>query len=609
MTNKKEQATKKTYFNAERRSRIFPSVLLVVFLNVMLFVVAPFEIFCNNIGEFYFSATDFVFFTLGIAFIFSALSFLLLFLIPEKVYHFVYPFFLGVFFMFFLQSNYLNIGLDSLGGDDMKDFSAGTYVWNTAVWVIGIALFVFLFQVFKKKELTKTIALILTITLSMPQAINFSVLAMTTEDAFGSAIDRKFDGDDFGEPRFITNKNLTTVGSSRNVIVFCVDRMDGKLYTEPAMQTYPETFDKFDGFTYYEDATSLYGNTFPAIGYMLSQIEYDNKNHKDWFDKVYNQNSTLSVLHENGYDINLFAEYYYDYYDARQMPDYIDNAVETSRESLKLVIKNPQKFNRSMMQMALYRTLPFALKNLAGNIDSATCNAYAQYVSDDLQGYSEFKADTKGIYKQIKAKQNEFSTTGEKNFTFIHMAGCHTAGLDENFETSKKHKKDYVLSARNSMEIIASYLESMKAISPELYKDATIIILGDHGKIKNHSKEIKDSMLTSLFVKRSGESGTPLKKSKAPVSHDNLWATIFESEGIAYENEAWAQSIFAVQEAYEKGFPCPPRRFIWNMRTPNIASYYSITYEIVGEARVWKNWREVGRVKINHALFAQGLAE
>ena len=144
----------------------------------------------------------------------------------------------------------------------------------------------------------------------------------------------------------------------------------------------------------------------------------------------------------------------------------------------------------------------------------------------------------------------------------------------------------------------------MKKLSPEVYRKSTIIIVGDHGKVANRHMNFNDSMLTALFVKPSGVSGTALKTSSAPVSHENLWATIFQSEGIEYDRAVFGDSVFDVDALSKEKQSKYERKFIWNKRMLDLGSYDCVEYKIVGEARDFDNWTKVKDPHHNHPLFA-----
>jgi hypothetical protein len=206
----------------------------------------------------------------------------------------------------------------------------------------------------------------------------------------------------------------------------------------------------------------------------------------------------------------------------------------------------------------------------------------------------------------IKHRVGEFTTEGEKNFTFIHIAGCHTADHDANWKKNKgiKTTSDYVDSAKISIDIVNLYLDEMKKISPDLYRDSTVIILGDHGKVDNRHANFKNSMLTALFVKPSGVSGTELKTSSAPVSHENLWATIFQSEGLEYDRAVFGASVFDIDALSAEEQSKHVRKFIWNKRELDLGAYACVVYEITGEARDFDNWKIVNNEYHDHPLFA-----
>lgn len=598
-----QKKDKKKLLSKERISRLPAIILLSLILPVMIYIVAPFEIFCNNLGEMHFSAWEFI----GIQTIYAlglfVLLYCLLFFIPEKAYGIVYPLCVGILLMLFVQSNYLNAGLNSLAGDDVGNkISPWTYVWNTAVWIVVLTGVVLAFRFVKAKNAMRLGALVLTVAIAASQILNFVVVSVNTAGAYDSAVERMY-GEYEENPRFLTNKNLTSVGKNRNVVVFCIDRFDAVLYAEPAMKKYPELFAKLDGFTYYRDAISLYGNTFPAVGYMLSGIEYNNSgDHEEYFYQVYYENKTLTRLKNEGYAIHLYAEDYYDYTNANELPDYVNNIVETNKESLTAKVRKPFNFGLALTKMSLYRSLPFLLKRGVGGVTSSTCNEYISYVSDDLQGFRNFSCDLKRNYQDVKKADGNFTADFEKNFSFIHVTGCHNAEYDVNWK--KSGKRDCVISAKNSMELVTLYLQNMKNISPELYRDSTIIILGDHGKVQNRTKKFKDAMLTALFVKPAGVDGRELTVSSAPVSHENLWATIFESEGVDYDATAFKPSVFYVEEEFARSHEYPERKFIWNKRKPDLASYDSIVYKINGEARDFGNWKIESSTYYNHPLFA-----
>ena len=112
-----------------------------------------------------------------------------------------------------------------------------------------------------------------------------------------------------------------------------------------------------------------------------------------------------------------------------------------------------------------------------------------------------------------------------------------------------------------------------------VYKDATIIITGDHADPKNDYGTIDASRLTALFVKPSGvgDNNEGLKISSAQVSHENLWGTIFKSEGI--EVSGFKPSVFDVSETENQN-----RTYVWDYHNRAYTKFYRCEYKINGSA-------------------------
>ena len=144
----------------------------------------------------------------------------------------------------------------------------------------------------------------------------------------------------------------------------------------------------------------------------------------------------------------------------------------------------------------------------------------------------------------------------------------------------------------------------MKAVSPDLYRDSTIVIMGDHGRVFNRHANFSDAMMTAVFIKPSGAADTPLKTSSAPISHENIWPTIFESEGLEYDRTAWKPSVFTIEQEYQTNGTYPERKFIWTKRRSDLGSYDAVVYKINGSARDFKNWTIESETYYGHPLFA-----
>ena len=336
-SKEKPKKVKKPYFNAERKGRIVFSILVSMAIPFIVFICAPLQIYCSNIEEFRFIFTDVIGQTLLFFFGCSILFFCSLFFVPELAYKILRGIYLGLAFMLFLQSNYLNGGLHSLSGDTSQTVieMAGmpAVVFNTVLWAVVIIGFTLASVFVKKKDIVSAVSLVLAVMIVATQTINTGVTAITTDFSGANAIAGMKKEEPNYVPTFLTTSNLTTVAEDRNVVLFVIDRFDAKKYYETNKNVVNPYLKEWGGFTYFNDHISMYGRTYPSLAYMLTRNKLENgQGRKQYFIDSYGENKTLSKLYEEGYSVNLYTDSYYGYYDAYYLPDYIDNKIVTSEE-------------------------------------------------------------------------------------------------------------------------------------------------------------------------------------------------------------------------------------------------------------------------------------
>ena len=176
----------------------------------------------------------------------------------------------------------------------------------------------------------------------------------------------------------------------------------------------------------------------------------------------------------------------------------------------------------------------------------------------------------------------------EGQFTFIHLYGCHDTSISVQERINV------------TFDLIYYYLGQMKVLG--IYEDSTIIITGDHAAALSDSKMIgsansKDdgTRVTAMLFKKSGNSGTPLATSSAQVSQDDLWNTIFESEGLIDEKDG--ESFFDIPEGEDRA-----RRYIFEMyknsKNNDLKHNRLYEYKIVGNANLSESWEMVKETDI-----------
>lgn len=570
----------KTSFKETIRKRILITILTSVLFPLMVCVAVPFEIYSANLNEFKFSLSSFMPFCLLIAFFLTVIIFFALLFLPDLAYRIASGFIISLSLMFFVQGTYLNGKLTSLSGDNiaMAIASPTTLVVNLLVWMFVISLGIVLAIFSGRKKIISTIGVVVAMVVYSTQLISPLTVAITKKEVFMSKSE-KLQANGTGDVHEIaTNKNLTTISKNKNVFYFCIDRFD-EFLAESALEKYPEIYGELDGFTWFQDNIAIYGHTYPATANMLTGKDLDtSKKREEFLNSVYDKNNTLSVLAENGYDINLYTDEYYSFTDASVLPEYVSNVAKSE----KMVVKGKFKLSFKMIKMALYRTFPLIFKNVFTSLDSDSCNSHVEEYDAELNRM--YSGDNKDVFDFVSSAS--FKAQEKNVFSFIHVQGCHNKKYDDNWKTGTG-EATWETSVSNSFKIVDCYLKAMKEAG--VYENATIIITGDHSDPYNDLKEVNEPRLTALFVKPSGVGDGALKTSMAQTSHDNIWATIMKSENISLD-ESLGVSVFDIPENENQ-----TRRFIWHTYVSPLDEY---TYKITGDGRNMENWELV-----NHTRF------
>lgn len=579
-----KKAPKKTFLQ-----KLFPSLLLSLAAPLTLCVFGPFDIYYGNMQEFSFSLGDFfpVMFLFALAI--AAVIFFVLTALDGLAYDIGCATVAGISLMFFIQRSYLNAGISSLAGDvdSVAEIGIGTYILNTVIWlaVIGGAVCATVFLRKKHAETVMTVTVIAMVALIGMQLVSFGVVSMTS-NVYVPVLERAESGDgEQSEPMVLTYENMGELSKGKNIVFFLVDRFDSNYY-ESKVKSEPKFFDKLDGFTYFSDYTTLYARTYPGVSSILTGRDHDyftNESKADKLVKFYgNGGGAMGILKNNGYNINLYTEKNYAYTDASVLDDYADNTSGVD----EYYVDNKFALAKDMLRLSLSQFLPHVAKNVVGYLSTPTFNSHAVYETTGEM----FMVDENAT-EDLKARLEEtdfVKISGKGQFTFIHLYGCHD---------TKQSSSENI---NETFDLIYYYIDQMKEMG--IYDDATVVITGDHAAALSDSKMIgaansKDdgTRVTAMLFKKSGESGTALKTSSAQISQDELWNTIFESEGLTQAKKG--ESFYDIPEGVDR-----ERRYIFEMfkNSKNNDLKYNRVYEykITGTAHDGDNWEIVKETDI-----------
>ena len=566
----------------KNRKRILPAILVSITIPLILCVAIPFEIYSNNIQEFLFDVWDFLPLCIVFGLILAGIIFCVLLFVPDRLYKIFSLIVLSFALMLFLQGNYLNAGINSLEGDRLTSGAPSTAlkVLNVFVWLVIIGAAVGVSFIRDKKDITGKVAMVLALIIIIAHLVIPVFAIINTNNIFMSKEDKLNSGESTGVSKFLSTKNLTLISSNSNVFYFVIDRFD-EYYAEEILESNPEMFDWMEGFTHYKDNISLYGSTFPSMAYMMTNYRYDVELYKhENLIKAYEENTTFKTLHDNGYRINFFGERQQDFNEAKDLPDYVENVSELK----KCKVKKPALLSLYMICYAMYRCSPLVMKPIYSGVNSISCNKLVTMKDED--GYVNYNLDNEQALKLVKA--SPFEVTEDKVFSLVHFDGCHMVNFDYKNGTAKapsKSAKKIKEMVKECFDIINLYIAELKKIGA--YKDATIIVTGDHGASGSDTTRLSSSKLTALFFKPSGRD-EGFDVSDAQVTHRNIWPAIMQSENIQTYEDTFP-SLLDVNNDREI-----TREFI--LRTYSRDTVDEYYYEIKGPGRNFENWEFIKNV-------------
>ena len=580
---------KKKYKGFTFKEKLLPTILLSIAFPAITVFFGAFELYGGNTSEFQFSLFDFFGYCILISLAISAILFLSLIFLRGRLFDIVYAVIAWIATMLFVQGNYLKSGIITgfIGDGNLAEITSTQKIVNLIIWVAVGAAFICAFILIKNREIIRTAVTILMVALIAMPLVNFLVISVST-DVYTPAEQRIETDNTYDEPKILTNKYLTEISTNKNVIYFLVDRFDAR-YAEKAMNEMPELFAELDGFTYYNDNISLYGRTYPSVVYMLTGNKQDfSKSRKEYFKDAYASARPLKLLSENDYKVNLFTNSYYSYDDASVMSEYTANLSGVSGRE----VVNTLELAFNMIRGSLYFRVPLIFSDAVGN-DLST-PLFSKYVVFEAE-QPKYETDNKKVYFSLLG--GEYTQNTQSNtFSFIHMDGSHLPNLYDkdwnSIDSSHPDAFDEMLAVRVCMEAINSYIAQMKKMG--VYDNATIVITGDHAAAISDTKELSGVRRTALFIKKSGDSGTPLTVSEKQVCQDNMWATIFESEGIATEID-FGRSIFDISENETL-----ERTYVFQRMDKDF--FENITYKVIGDSSDFDNWEIVERANINGSV-------
>jgi len=410
----------------------------------------------------------------------------------------------------YLQAAFFNGTLTILTGDAV-DWAAQKpqMLVNLAVWILVYAA-VFSIMLLRRKAFRSIVIY-----------ASLLLIFMQTVPVIGILLGA-YEGTQKKESSAYTlqSTGLYEFSKEHNVLVFVLDRMDYD-YVKSSLDQKPDMLDFLDGFVWYDNATSVYIRTEPALSHILTgntELAYCTPS-EEFYSKSWNSSGRkiLEDIHAQDYSIELYSKI--DYLFSKPQTD-AQHVLNLSAGDEKLL---PVNLVKRMLMLSCYRFLPISAKPYFfkdTNYYNADVFASEPYELNDGKNGAGFVG--------IEASRTSNS------FKFIHFMGSHAPY----FLTASGTPCDYPTSAveqtTGCFALLEKAFDRMKELG--IYENATIIITADHGSSLDALTDQKKTThpRIGLFYKEAGSADTPLKISSAPVSTQNISATILKAMGAPY---------------------------------------------------------------------------
>lgn len=488
--------------------------MLIVLMPIISYVIlGPLEIYFGNEKDFAFSYGDFFWLLLLIAIAVWAIGSLLVAALPEKLCVITNAVILGIAIASYIQNMFMNVKLSEADGSPMNwnELKSFTII-NLIVWIVMLAL-VICGSVFLKKYWTK---------ISMGAAAFFSLIQVVA--VVSLVLPAMTEHKESGNLQMATDERFQ-VAKENNIIIFVLDTF-GNMQYEEALKKYPEIAEDLSDFTFYNNADCHYYCTFPSMTHMLTGNEFDfNATSEGWMQTAWTSERAVNfyqTLHDDEYTVNLYsATPGYVYGDLENLYGKIDNV-----RGVDTIVKKGILVKR-ICKMSLYKYVPYIVK------------PYFEVLSKEFDSVVEYAegdscTDDNGEFYQLLLNNPLEISNDMKNAVIIqHIFGTHQPyTLNQNAEIVEEAER--IDTIKGLSVILNEYMQQLKDIG--MYDDATIIITADHGAWYGGDTQ------PIFFIKQSGETHEALVVNEAPISLDDMQATILSLAGEDYS--AYGTSVF-----------------------------------------------------------------
>lgn len=487
-------------------------------LSITTGLLVPTEVYIKNASELWFEYKDILkYFIADTAKYFVILLIIYFICRCKKVKAIYLAVLLGLLFGVFLQSYIISVDYGMFDGHEIewnnytKIGLINTFIWLFCLGATFIKFKRLNFDLVKIKKIVKPICFCVFV-------IQCLVLVVTIK----ANPTQKIVAFEDGKAGVLTTKDIYTISSKDNIIIFLLDAFDASIFEE-IQQKNPKVIAEFKDFTYYPDTTSSFGFTHYSLPEILTGKLYDPKErYLEYQKNAWSNNSYYNKLKENGYTVNLYTS---------------GNFVDKNAPVNNLITKKIQ-INRNVVDIftnvAKFRMVPHYVKRVyyayqPSIYSPALANEnIMNYIEDDRAFYIGLKRGLKSVDKNA--------------FRFYHLAGMHFPYvLNENVEYIKEGEKGTAYKqALGSLKIVREYLSQMK--EKKLYDNSTFIVMADHG----YHNQIGSRPL--FMIKQPFSANEAIHISSEPQSVAMLMSYVMERFGSGFGNKKIGNRYFYYED-------------------------------------------------------------
>jgi hypothetical protein len=558
--------------------KFLTSALPLFTMMLMLFLFVPSQIYLTNPFEFSVLYSELFTYGLILSILFSVVLSPLFFLIQKKIGGYrIVSILVAICLLLYIQGSFLLWKYGPLDGSEIPwNVHTKEGIIDATVWLVVLILALWQSKWFFRYAKTFSFALVtiqcvlcLIQYQRMPEVPNF----------------KKYSIDESNKFAFSRNKN---------VLIIVLDSFQTDFFQQ-IINEHPSFKEIFEGFIFFRN--SLAGHPFTETSTMniLTGKFYEGKQAFEKHNqKVYLDHSLPAILKENGFAVEI--------YPANVTPFvkrgvFYNKAVLSNIKKREVSLTQLTKEMGYLVDLSLFRTLPTVFRPGIYKDQSWFISRQVKKILD-LLGVnikpipSTRLSVSRDLLERVESIQvvNELTAKGtatrnENVLKYYHLDLPHMPlRLNEKlqYEKMKLTRRNYLRQSEATLKLVRMIFEELKRIGA--YDNSLIFVIADHGagaqgqefQAQQGIPVPEGTHLVSqwyminalpLFLVKPFRSKLPLKSSNAPVSLQDISATVLSEFGFSGKTEG--RSVFTISESEQR-----TRRYLTYQRYDPIADRY-----------------------------------